>query len=452
MQSPELPSYDTMPSAAAAQSSASSYTPPVAFAFTINYILGIGCLAIPYAFYQGGLVLGTALLLFITCVCFVTALWIAETLERSQRLLISINNERSPLSRSPNSKRRLLAEAAAAPPPSVTMLCHRYCGLMGASLYQVSLLVLGYGGLIAFSQVFVNSVVSQLPAFDYSDVAAAVGYGLVVIPLSCCDLKEQVGVQVALSIVRFVAVLLMIASASWAVWTHSKDIDAKVETIPLVDFNSFGLLFSAVVLAQLFHHSIPGLLAPLAPADQIHATAVFGTALATTTIFYILLAFSCAYCFGSTLLSSVNLNWVAFTWESHHPFWGRALSFFVVIFPALDTLSIFPLLAVTLADNLAATCHLSSKVLLRLVATVPALIVAVVVKDLAVTLRWCGVFGIYVAFIAPAWLHFEAQRHDPLPTIHSSVLSSNIFVSLVVLFGAVATAIVTMQNMAQDVY
>ena len=67
--------------------------------------------------------------------------------------------------------------------------------------------------------------------------------------------------------------------------------------------------------------------------------------------------------FGNTIQSQINLNFNGFDWLSGEsssgavtslPGWAQALDLIVVIFPALDTLSVFPLIAITLADNLAA--------------------------------------------------------------------------------------------------
>ncbi|RYG64084.1 hypothetical protein EON64_14710 [archaeon] len=52
------------------------YTPLTCYAFTVNYILGVGCLGIPYAFLQSGLVLGTVLLLSLSCISYLTVMWV----------------------------------------------------------------------------------------------------------------------------------------------------------------------------------------------------------------------------------------------------------------------------------------------------------------------------------------------------------------------------------------
>ena len=50
-----------------------------AYALTINYVLGVGALGIPYAFDQGGLILGAVCAIVSCALSFITAMFIMET-------------------------------------------------------------------------------------------------------------------------------------------------------------------------------------------------------------------------------------------------------------------------------------------------------------------------------------------------------------------------------------
>lgn len=58
--------------------------PVVCYTFTVNYILGVGCLGIPYAFLQSGIILGIALVLLLTFVSYITVMWIAVATQQVQ--------------------------------------------------------------------------------------------------------------------------------------------------------------------------------------------------------------------------------------------------------------------------------------------------------------------------------------------------------------------------------
>ncbi|KDO18763.1 hypothetical protein SPRG_15926 [Saprolegnia parasitica CBS 223.65] len=413
----------------------SAYSPLVAYSFTVNYILGVGSLGVPYALYHAGLLFGSIMLVVVSWLSYITVMWVSETTVRGRELDAM------------NTHTKLLVDPMHF--PEVTTLCERFLGHCGARIYQISLLGLMYGGLIGYAQVFVNSIASQLASLAISNVAVAIVFGLIVVPLSCVDLNEQIHVQVGMAVLRFVALLTMIVSAAVAMWTDAADSgSATATTTP------------TTVFSQLFQHSVPGLLAPLSRANQPKAAQIFGSALVTTTLFYLGLGLTCCYYFGDRISSSVNLNWANFTWGLDPvPVWARCLTALVVLFPALDTLSVFPLIAITLGDNLAVSLRQCStflsrsqvRIFCRLVAALPPLVIAVLVSDLSVTLQISGVFGVYVAFLAPALLQFVARREDPRNNMYSGRFSGDPYIYLVLLFGVVAFGILSFQIGTQGV-
>jgi hypothetical protein len=249
------------------------YGPVVCYAFTVNYILGVGCLGIPYAFLQCGIVLGSLLVVLLSAVSYMTVMWVAQSyqlelmmdtyLSNSNPFIISpvvkkivstsartsstsqeANKESQPLLgakiyksisnfgavlQNTAEKRqakqimkmeigKTLIEQKKKDRRSgksadnqehgaqleVTDLALEYLGPYGKISYQVSLMLLTYVGLLAYTQVFNNSFISQLwPASP--EWVPALLFGAVVVPLSCFDLAEQVTVQVAMSLLRFLS-------------------------------------------------------------------------------------------------------------------------------------------------------------------------------------------------------------------------------------------------------
>ena len=62
------------------------YTPFAAFILTLNYILGVGCLGVPYAFERAGVLLSTGVLIYTSILSFITVMWVSETVARAQAL------------------------------------------------------------------------------------------------------------------------------------------------------------------------------------------------------------------------------------------------------------------------------------------------------------------------------------------------------------------------------
>ncbi|ETV71494.1 hypothetical protein H257_13362 [Aphanomyces astaci] len=368
------------------------YSPLVCYSYTLNTILGVGCLTIPYA----GLVLGLSTVVGMSFLSYVTVLWTCEALERHRRRL------------------HLL------PPTSdddleVVTLCRVYLGSIGANLYHVALYSYGYAVLVAFAQVFIAALSTQFPALSSSLVALF--YSLVVVPLSCMDLTEQIVSALPADHLRVLGHILLCVA------------------LPLVNFDGLGLLVSTVVFAQFCHMCVPSLIAPLKKEATVAAPSIFLAAMTTTTCIYVVLAVLCAISFGPQTLSSVNLNWSSF------PSMPLVVRTFLVLFPAIDTLSSFPLIAINVVQDATSLPKLAS----RLAAAVPPILLGYAVNDLSTVVHVSGVFGVYLVLIGPALLQWTSLASDPEPTRYACMLSHIGWVYLVLVTGAAAVVILAAQ-------
>jgi hypothetical protein len=66
--------------------SESGYTALACYIFTINYILGVGCLGVPFGFARAGLVLGSLLVVAVTLLSYATVSYVAESVGRAEEL------------------------------------------------------------------------------------------------------------------------------------------------------------------------------------------------------------------------------------------------------------------------------------------------------------------------------------------------------------------------------
>lgn len=116
---------DTMPLVHEEEEGA-QYSPLVAYAFTVNYILGVGSLGIPYAFYRAGLIMGNAMIIVVTIISYMTVMWVSETIARAREAyIIQFISEKTPL---------YDGEMQYDDFPEVTQLCDRFLGKLGECL------------------------------------------------------------------------------------------------------------------------------------------------------------------------------------------------------------------------------------------------------------------------------------------------------------------------------
>jgi len=509
-----------------------TYGPFVCYAFTVNYILGVGCLGIPYAFLRCGPLFGSVIVISLSCVTYITVMWVAVASQQeiqlslylsstnpfilspklqSRKTAVGSDEEKQPLkSLGMNTfyssvsqylgvqeeRPRITAEEGKAyldkkrrerdlskkgdhdeaQELEVTDLASEFLGPWGKLTYQTSLMMLTYVGLLAYTQVFNSSFISQLWPSAGSLLPAAL-FALMVVPLSCFDLAEQITVQVLMSLLRFLSLGVLLVGTLVAFWTFppgEENTFADSEPTPLVEPGGFGLMFTTAIFSQLFQHSVPGLIRPLSNEHKKHVPMIFKLALLTTSVIYISTGCACVAYFGRNLRTSVNLNFVGFTWghqgHSLDTIIVHAVSMMVVLFPALDTLSVFPLIANTLGNNLnsafpglahwvrsagiteRSAVRRTTLIIWRLVAAIPPIVASIFVSDLILSLQIAGICGIVVALVIPALLQRQYEfRVGLVPTSVKAMspipdkFSGSFYPTAVLALAAVALAVSVFQ-------
>jgi hypothetical protein len=265
-----------------------------------------------------------------------------------------------------------------------------------------------YGALWAYGTVFASSFAANVPVafFNGGAVCAVVEHGVVnsaclgtfytwlgvfallAVPMACLELTEQIVVQVVMFAARVLVVLLMTGTVmnGWATCpkgstvfaglpssnTSSTDAISGGGLPPSNMFELTGLagLLPVATYAFIFHHSVPVLAHPVAVKSSLPS--LFASAFAVCCIAYGALGLIVSMGFGDAINQQCNLNWKDYVGCVAAPASGSvtpssatvaavAIRFVVLIFPALDVLSAYPLNAITLGNNLQAACFQGNK-------------------------------------------------------------------------------------------
>lgn len=209
-------------------------------------------------------------------------------------------------------------------------------------------------------------------------------------------------------------------------------------------------LSAVATYSFIFHHSVPILSEPI--KDKTSLPRVFLGALAVCCLAYTSLGLVVALGFGNHIHSQANLNWQNYVGcnapgETKANFFAAFVRFIILIFPALDVLSAFPLNAVTLGNGLVgAFFGDSAKYVLnpelevpqivqsqlptyastprkrkyaltsfRLLAAVPPLIAVTISARVGVNLetilKYTGLVGVGIAFAIPSLLRLHSWIH-----------------------------------------
>lgn len=183
-----------------------------------------------------------------------------------------------------------------------------------------------------------------------------------------------------------------------------------------------------LIFATIYHHSIPGLAHPA--ADKRAIGHVFTATNVFTVTAYLVLGLSLGSAFGKGIEQSSNLNWSYFHAQTGHlddqgnlvgaaP-WTRAVSIYIMLFPAIDVVSAYPLNAITLGNNLFGAAYGKRiheveknrwlRTGFRLLASIPPIIFAVFVRELGVITDYAGTTGFLLAITFPAALYIFSRR------------------------------------------
>jgi hypothetical protein len=207
----------------------------------------------------------------------------------------------------------------------VTDLFHTFIGPRSPRVYAFIVGLYLYGSLWAYTSVFAKSFGQNVPSglrggeacsmFDGCDgpmkLWTAV-FALVVVPLTCMDLREQVCWQVLMFLARILVVALLVITVL-AGYACDGVVFAEVppghtpKGIALADPNGLGAIFPVAIFAFIFHHSTPVLAQPI--RDKKSVNRVFMAAFVICAVAYVLLGLVVGSYFGQGIDSQCNLAW-----------------------------------------------------------------------------------------------------------------------------------------------
>lgn len=542
-----------------------TFTPFIAFCFTLNYVVGTGFLTIPWAFEQSGIVLSAVVMILSAILSDIAKDYLLETMARAEVMLDhnmhwikntatnkiktmeqyqkmksfspippittieeidhnAVTNEKNPLLTTdhrvnssnalaslPNYKSsssfdtsKVAKEMAVTPPSTpnarknfyqrqamkqrqerymvghqrkfeVNALCRIFLGKNGLQFYTIVLCLYMCGTLCAYTNVFASAMSEAVPIIPHHDnYLYYVGiYSLVVVPMSCMELHEQITVQVGMTICRFIMLILMITTSfhcASIMHENRNDHDELYLTPPSMNVNGLYKTVPILVMANIYHHSIPGLAQPVIDKTKL-GNVIFRSTTICTAVAYTLLGIVLGYAFKASIAQSANLNW-KYCYNRHTQvvaedgstiemittlWYMKGISYFIILFPVLDVLSAFPLNAITLGNNMFGAYYGNRihevennrllRTIFRLLASIPPLIIGVFVRELGLITDYTGTIGFILGLTIPGLLYTSstkmAKRKNFVSwTYYTSYGCNGTLATLVTWFGAMMVIIV----------
>jgi len=168
-------------------------------------------------------------------------------------------------------------------------------------------------------------------------------------------------------------------------------------------------MLPTTIYSLIFHYSIPTLAEPM--RDKKMVGSAFSMSVLVTVVAYWLISVAAGAYFGGDTMPAVSLNWASYRPAGAFAPFGAVVRNFVVFFPALSLVSSYPLLAITLSNNMEAVSTLElPRSAWRVLAAAPPVVISVFVTDLTTVTAVAGLFGYIVVLIFPLLLQRASAR------------------------------------------
>lgn len=446
--------------------------------FVINYIIGTGFLGIPYSFYHAGMLASIVTLFLVSFLVWSTASWLLEVMARAQALETLKNEQMSGTGeKDPSSPSKGSFCSSPGQHPhfeilltrkfELTELCQVFLNRWFKIIFLIVITASSFLALWSFSTVAGSGWSTNLPLNigpfrvctddDFGGNIAPVSSGclalyrfclflfaMIVIPLSCLELKELGLIQAVLGLARFTIIGSIIlyclaklaetpalkhaAPSNWtsnlngsltAVGANCSHNSAPLRNF-VMDFDVIGWILSIPVFtyAQMLHTGIPSLTHPIKQKKGLlwFMMAIFGT----TLFCYMTLGIVVSLWFRGEINETASLNWVPLTKGGHHVAL-RMLSYIIILFPTLDVISAYPLVVCSVVNNLYQVIvgrdtsqqkrprDWAILVAMRAAVAVLPIVCSLFVSNLVYILKYAGLVSFVTAFLFPLVLQLASQ-------------------------------------------
>lgn len=355
----------------------------VGYGFFINAVVGAGFLSIPYAYQKGGWVLSLCLE---TVAILFGLLLSSMTLEttsrvasidglRRQGMKIPVVSVRSLVRKTPTLdpllEQRIPTPQLTQQQYDVSHMVHVCLGRAWSGLYILALCVVFLGSLVAYTSTFGTSFVSNIPLGPLStcnvyDDPSYTGncrwkymvyvgfFSVFMLYFTLIGLKKQWWMQITFTCMRFLVVGLVIGCCLYAIATHThltSDEPLHINMPVKADWTYLGSIFSILLFSCLYQTNIPSIAVHISNKKK-NLPLVMKAVTVTLLLVYLPLGLIASVAIPD-LKSMVTLSFRNYTAGAASPHtWTYLIEYIVIIFPALDVFSVFPIMAITLADNI----------------------------------------------------------------------------------------------------
>lgn len=270
-------------------------------------------------------------------------------------------------------------------------------------------------------------------------------------PFVFFNVQKTKYLQITTSITRYIALGMMVGIALDGIINHGHRY-----TPPVFNITQIPNLFGALVYAFMCQHSLPSMITPISKKRGL--TVLLGFDFIAAALFYALITFTAINRFDHKDIDDEYSN-------NFSPDVAPAVpSYYIRLFPVFTLSTSFPIIGVTLRNNLKLLFHregrefpfVIDRIVFPLAALIPPVALAFVTENLELLVGITGSYaGVGVQYVIPAMLVWCA-RHKMKNVVyynnpHQSVFGSDKWVCIVCFWAIASWIMVTVNNIVSHV-
>jgi len=291
-----------------------------------------------------------------------------------------------------------------------------FLGRYGQTFVAIIIIIYLFGDLA----IYAVAVPTTLAAATGQSYHLFLGiFSVVVLPFCFFNFQKTKYLQMATLFTRNLAFFIMIILAIIFI---SEGNGANPTHIKLFDFSKISRLFGTAVYAFMCHHSLPSIITPIRNKTKNTLYSLMAADVFTVFLAYNILVFTAVFAFNDDLKdvcdgpgtdpckiqSLYTLNFKSYDISF--------ISFFLTLYPAFTLTTNYPLIAITLRNNVINLLPVKTQekwrtiVVALVVAGIP-LIMAIFTQDVKFLVELTGSYaGLFIMFVIPAALAYFSRK------------------------------------------
>lgn len=419
------------------------------YVYAINSVIGAGFLSIPWAYENAGWLFSLSFQIFVSLQSYFLAMQLLECMSRTEVLLriqeeggsirqltikeLFIQHHKVTLIPSPNLTPRITHRVI-----TVTDIVKVIAGPRVGMVHLILLFTFQMGTLTAYASIFATSFASNVPIGPWGtcDIYSTSGFftscrvkywiflmifSVFTIYMTVKGIHEQKIMQQCMSVLRFVVILTIIVTSIYSIASHSNnDNDDYNDTglPPAIRPVNVGHAIPIILFASQYHSLIPCISEAVKDKPR-NLPMIQILTITTCTVLYTVLGIITSIAIDDvpSLTSLSYRNYSAGHSQKNRPGWTYIVEYLVVIAPALDVLSGFPVQALNISSSIinwkfSGVIDESNKKIVYLTRFLVAffpIFISFFIYDLGSILDWVGLLGILIIIIPIPLLHLATK-------------------------------------------